>query len=418
MLAPRLYEVSVFDAAKEHVFQFMWTGDQQYGVELTVRNNDSNNVVYRQAITTMRQEYALPAGAISNGNLYNAYVRILDSSGNYISDASNVVIFTCVATPTFVFTSPAPTHDTTVTIIKNSSFTAVMNYSQPQQDFLAEYTVLLYDAHKLLIRNYGAKTVSSYETQFTQIITGLENNFLYYIRATGVTANGLTVDTGYVPFNIIYETPKVFNNLDLVNDRLNGNIVITSNLAQVVGTVTPKEVYIDNKMLDVRDGQVVFDKGFACEESWTLGVSMYTPSKVNTPVLEWTDGTNKAVVYYREAVFDINVDKYGNPYNMGYYELWVDNPVGHTIIDSNYFEVSGHVGIYNGGLYAIDGVYYTGGSDGDSYQVKFGDPLKTDKTTIAEQMKLFHEKNPLKVSLWIVKENNYYKLTATMEEGE
>ena len=364
----------------------------------------------------MRQEYTLPAGSIENGSLYNAYVQILDSEGEYISDPSNSVVFTCVATPTFAFTTPAPSQDAAVAIIRNSSFTAQLTYSQAQNDFLAEYTVLLYDAHRALIRNYGTTTATSYGTQFTQVITALENNLLYYIRSTGITANGLEIDTGYVPFNIIYETPTVFNRLDLVNDWHNGNIIITSNLVQVIGTAEPEEIYIDNSMLDVRDGRVVFDKGYACKESWTLGVSMYTPTELNAPVLEWTDGTNNAVVYYREAVFDINVDKYGNPYNMGYFELMIDNPLGHTIIDSNYFEVSGHLGLHEGSIYAIDGIYYQ--EESGQYTMSLKDPLKTEMTDIEEQMKLFHEKNPLKVSLWIVKQNNYYKLTATMEEDE
>lgn len=354
MLAPILYETEAFDAANEHVFQFAWSGQQMYGSKLTVRDNDGNAVVYTGTNTSMRQTFRLPGGAISNGVTYNAYIEILDANSEIVSDASETIVFACLTTPTFAFTDPVDGASLT-----NSSYTVTVGYTQEQSEILAQYQFLLYDSNKILIRSFGIQYATEYVTSVSQTLTALENNGNYFVRATGRTARGLEVDTDYVRFNVRYETPALFSKLDLVNDRLNGNIGITSNLIQVIGRAEPEEIYIGEDMIDARNATVTFDEGFEFKKDMALGASLcaITP---NVPLLKWYDGENESRVVYREAVFEMNGDK-----NMGYFELLIDGPMGYTIIDSD-----------------------------------FVSPVVNENT---------------KRTLWVIKKNGYYKLAAVEE---
>lgn len=378
-LVPTLYSVSAFDANVAQQFQFSWSGPQARYNRLTVRDNTTNAVVLQDVYESMKQIHVLPAGSLTNGTCYNAYIEIVvqDATNpeNIIYNVmdgtgkSQSIVFWCHATPVFRFLNV--TNGGTIT---NSNYTLELQYTQSdyedqpesEREILSQYQVQLYDTSMTVIQNFGTKYLTEYDETIYETITALRDDVTYYIRATGRTENGMSVDTGPVQTTVQYITPTLFSRVDLVNNKRGGNITITSNLVSVTGVAEPENpTFIANDLIDLRDGKVTFSEGFLFEDSWIMGVTLCGLSPgMSKPILSWSDGEHEANVYYRQAIYDINgnVDK-------GFFELLVDGALDgdgvakwHTTVLSNFF-----------------------------------DPVETANSVR---------------TLWIVKENNYYRLVA------
>lgn len=325
MLAPRLYDIPAFDATKQFEISFRWSGDQAMGSKLTVKDNDTNAVVYEGTTITMRQVFVLPANSLTNGKTYNAVIEILDKDQAVISDKSESRIFKCLSTPVFTFSGLVDGQQ-----VDSSTLVVTLSYSQAEQEIMSQYQLLLYDVNRTVIKTFETRYLTSYITEVSQAIQALENDTNYYVRATGQTKNGISLDTGLYRINVRYTTPALFSKLDLFNDRKNGNISITSNLVQVEGVADPEAIYIHDKMVDVRNGTVTFSDGFRFGDSWAVG-AILCGLKQNVPLITWKDGDYNINLYYRECVFDIN-----NGVNKGYFELLIPGPLGNKIIGSNF----------------------------------------------------------------------------------
>lgn len=378
-LVPTLYSVSAFDANIAQQFQFSWSGPQARYNRLTIRDNATNAIVLQNVYESMKQIHILPAGSLTNGTCYNAYIEIVTQkttdSGDITYDVaegtgkSQSIVFWCHATPTFRFLNVV--NGGTIT---NSNYTLELQYIQSdytdqptsEREILSQYQVLLYDTSMTIIQNFGTKYLTEYDETIYETITALRDDVTYYVRATGRTENGMTVDTGPVQTTVQYITPTLFSRVDLVNNRRGGNITITSNLVSVTGVADPENpIYINNDLIDLREGKVTFSEGFLFEDNWVMGLTLCGMSPAMTDsILSWSDGEHEANVYYRQAIYDVNgnVDK-------GFFELLVDgaNDLNggtkwHTTILSNFF-----------------------------------DPVESFNSAR---------------TLWIVKENNYYRLVA------
>jgi hypothetical protein len=336
MLVPRLFDIAAFDATTATNVQFAWTGDQSFGSILTIRDNETNAVVYTASNESMGRTHPIPAGTLSNGTCYNAFLEILNADEEVISEKSNTVIFYCYSTPLILFDGI-----TSDSIIPNSTYTIMASYAQEEHDVLSQYQIVLYDVNQAVVQNPGIKYQTEYTTSFNQTFTGLENNTSYYVRATGKTAHDMFVDSGFLRIFVRYENPEVFSRLDLVNDSRNGNISITSNLISIIGKTEDGEEppYINGEMVDLRDGKVTFSDGFQFPENWTMGATVCAITK-NVPMITWWDDDLKAEIIYREDKFEL----YGDVLK-GYFELIIDGPkdengnvIWHTIHNSNYFD--------------------------------------------------------------------------------
>lgn len=336
MLVPRLFDIAAFDATTATNVQFAWTGDQSFGSILTIRDNETNAIVYTASNESMGRTHPIPAGTLSNGTCYNAFLEVLNAKEEVISEKSNTVIFYCYSAPIILFDGI-----TSDSIIPNSTYTIVASYAQEEHDVLSQYQIVLYDVNQAVVQNPGIKYQTEYSTSFNQTFTGLENNTNYYVRATGKTAHDMFVDSGFLRIFVRYENPEVFSRLDLVNNSRSGNINITSNLISIIGTTEDGEepTYINGEMVDLRDGKVTFSDGFRFKDDWTMGASICA-IEPNVPLLTWTDGENDSAVVYREDTFTIN-----NNVKKGYFELLTDGPKDandvpywHQIVDSNFID--------------------------------------------------------------------------------
>lgn len=332
IIAPKLYELSAFDATKESTFTFNWSGAQARGNKLEVYNNETNTIIYSSTQTTMKLEHVIPANTLQNGVCYNAVIYVLDSNSTVISDVSNTIIFFCFTTPTFQFLNITDNF-----IIENSNFDVSISYIQPEGEILTQYQFQLCDLSKTAIQTKGIQyLVESVDTVQSRL-SGLENNSSYYIRATGKTLNGMLLDTGYVLVNVRYLQPSLFSRVELTNMEHDGYIVIRSNLITIEGTSYPPVedlTFIDGTMVDLHPDNyyISFSEGFEFPENFCIGL-VFKGADINLDIMYFHDTMYYATLYYREGCFESQKNEL-----KGYFELQVDMPLGHAIYTTDYID--------------------------------------------------------------------------------
>src|SRR5690606_34862893 len=98
----------------------------------------------------------------------------------------------------------------------------------------------------------------------TATMVDLDDNGVYYARATGKTINGMDVDTGYVRFSVNYIMPSVYALVTLENIANEGSIKIQSNIlsleAKYHGNDHPNYLYDNYIDLTNPDTYVYMDE--------------------------------------------------------------------------------------------------------------------------------------------------------------
>lgn len=361
MQSPVLFEIAAFDAAKDFTFSFSWQGAQAMGSRLTIRKNEDNTVLFSGNNISMKQVFRLPSDSLENGICYNAFLEILDRQETVISDRSNVIVFYCYTTPTLVFNNISNN-----TVIGNSSFTVSADYTQAEGESLTQYQISVYDLNRVPIQSQGIRHLTKPASQIEATVTSLENDGSYYIRATGETLNHMAVDTDYVLVNVKYIQPSMFSFVDLKNVGSKGYISVTSNLITLRGKAhIPEEEleYLDGAFVDLsEDGRYIqFSDGFSFSKDFTLGYSCFH-IPLNASILRWGDGTYHAGLYYRQAAFDSQ-----NGAEKGYFELLVENPIGFSIINSDYITPVTDRSKYTIWITKKDGLYRVSCTDEGEY---------------------------------------------------
>lgn len=254
-MQPTLLDVKVFDATEDYAFSYVWSGPQAMGSKLTVRNNETDEVVYTGTYMAMSLRYVLPGGSLTNGVEYNCTLEVLDAGGEVISDPSNSEAFWCYSTPTFRFSNIAE-----FGVIENSNFEAQLEYLQDEGDLLYQYQIMLCDLEYNVLQKSGIK---SGEEHPAYTLNALENDTNYILRATGKTKAGFILDTGYIRVYVHYIQPSLFAGVELHNNRDSGTITFVSNMIAIDGVADHEPViYIDGEKADLRDNKVSFPEGF------------------------------------------------------------------------------------------------------------------------------------------------------------
>lgn len=326
MAKPILYSTAsyAFDAAYAHDFMFRYTGSQAVSNTLTIRNNETNDVVYKGTSTTMQLRHTVPAGTLTNGTLYSATVYVTDATGVNSSD-SEPVLFYCYTTPTF--------HINIVTnqIIEAASYQVEISYEQSEGEQLQSYQVSLYDLNKQLI--YSSSTRYDYSVPVN--IGNLEDNTSYYIRATGETINHMSLDTDYILFSVDYILPSMYSYIVVENIADEGYMKIISNVLSIEGmTLDGSEpLYINDDYIDTINGsKITFNHGYKILDNFFLRI-IIRPCGINVSPLILSNGKKNIVITERRGNF------YGcDGYKMRY-ELRIDDYSETYLIDSNSIDI-------------------------------------------------------------------------------
>lgn len=252
LVRPTLLSVAAFDATQVQEFAFTIQGvsDQIVANQLTIYNQETNDIVYQEKQETFNYVHTVNAGELTNGTYYNATLSVFDANDNQ-SPESIPIQFWCYTTPTLNFTN-LPTSN----IVTNAAYTFEFTYDQNEGEPLNTYVVNLYNSSQVLLSSsgtlYATDGTPPYNGSYT--FTGFDNNTVYYVQVTGATIEGTVVSSTLQQFNVEYLKPDVFTLLQLVNNCDEGYITITSNIVIIDGTSNPDPpTYIDNQEVDLTE---------------------------------------------------------------------------------------------------------------------------------------------------------------------
>lgn len=296
MAKPVILTITPFDAAIGTAVKFTYSGDQVYGHDIEIINNESGETVYAETVTSMKLLHTIPADCgLVNGLYYACRVRMFNGSGSY-SSWSDYLPFYCYSTPVFGFENFANGQT-----VENSEFTVTIAYQQAEGEALNTFYVLLYDSNKNMIADSGTKLANDEEACS---FNGLENGRQYYIRAFGETVDHMTVDTGFYMFNVAYIVPAMWNYVDLINNTHDGNVRVSCNIKIVTGQADGEVRYIDDLRADLTDGtKVWFEEGYFIADQYSI--LMQGKHFGNNEIVLYADnGSGQMTIRYYETVFD------------------------------------------------------------------------------------------------------------------
>ena len=321
---------TIFDANEDYIINFSWSGSQIFSTQLLVTSPTDPNIIYYDDIITENDEgfvlsqYILPANTLTNGSSYIFQIKVVGKN-NIESDLSDKVIFRCITTPTFEFS-------TIPTVIDSSQYDFCVNYVQTESELLKEYQYYLYNKiDGRLLKSSGIiySTASSPEIQISYIIEGLENEGSYIIICEGITVNGFHVKTSEVAFSVEYEKPALFALLDVKCNSKNGYIEYGSNINVIENVSTD--------LLEIVDGTVNLDgKSIIYQNSFSLSKDFVLCQKfgiINTDIF------STKILEINNGVDSINL--FLNNYDDGQrLKLTATNAVDEYIIYSEPYEIA------------------------------------------------------------------------------
>lgn len=259
-----IHTITPFDASVGTTIKFSWDGNQAFKNRCIIKNNDTQETVYDNTIISFKLEHTIDVtqAQLVNGTKYIAYITVFDSDDVESDIQATGMTFLCLKTPVFRFSNLTDGQN-----IAASLYQFQLEYSQENGELLNSWAVTIYSKSKVQLTTSGVK----YNTDdLTYTCTGFSDKNEYFVRATGTTINGLTLDTDYIQISVSYTTASVFSVLDLTNLYDSGAIHVRSNIVSAEGRTERDTVYLDNEAVDLRDNTLVYDEGFLFEGDFSL----------------------------------------------------------------------------------------------------------------------------------------------------
>ena len=273
MAKPTIMRIQPFDANKDYEITLSWMGSRANANRIIIYDNDTNNVVFDDMVSSFALKHMIPAHTLKNNKKYTIQAQTYDAD-NVPSALSNKVLFYTFATPDFYFEDLSEN-----SLITNSSFTATIHYYSEDWEDISKYVFYLYDSSKKQLLESNEMT-DDYDISYTY--KGLDNNTVYYIRCMGVTVNGMELDTGYQEITIKYENPNTYARLYATPIPSQGCIQVATNLIIIQYNGTEEFEYI-NGMIDLRDKTLYYDEGFLIEDDFTViirGINLWQNAEI------------------------------------------------------------------------------------------------------------------------------------------
>lgn len=286
MAQPVLYTIASFDATANAVISFAYEGDQVFGNELVIVENATNKQVYDvKKDNWMRLTHEINAknSGLKNGTYYAAKVRVFNKAG-VASEWSEQRTFYCLTQGKLVFTNIV--NDS---IIQANEFTFNLEYTQPEHELLSAYSVALYDVNKTLLRK--SETLSGDAEHLGYTFSEMEDGKQYYVRAEGLTVNGMDVLSDFVLFSVHYLKSHYWAYADLSNNAYDGTVRIGCNIRLVTARFEGESpVYEDHDRIVLKKNgdKVVFDSSFVQEGDFTMKL-LARDLVAELPFFEMTD---------------------------------------------------------------------------------------------------------------------------------
>lgn len=304
MAKPVLFPISAFDATKDQVLSFTYSGNPITKCEAVFYNNETGASVYGEGVYSVGQklEYRLAAGSLSNSNTpYNVKLRVYDLITD-ASEYSDLVQFYCVAKPTFKFNG---LNSSAVNDIANSRTVLKVSYTPAENsnEQLNSYFIGVYDA------NYNQIVASDtyFNAELPYDVAGLQNGVTYYVRAIGQTQHNMTLDTGYVGLRANYAVSSTYSHLLLTNDYQHATVDVKSNISAVEGGSVPANPEFETGkngqavVLTEPGSKVVFNDAINAPDSFAVCTDLidFKPYQ-DVLTLTTTDGEIRTKLIQRE----------------------------------------------------------------------------------------------------------------------
>lgn len=319
-----IHAIEPFDVVIGSTIQFTWNGNQIFKVRCIIKENETGTLVYDQTVSSMKQQFEIPSNSgLVNGTNYVAYITVFD-----INDKESSL--PDIGTPFYCFSSPKfQTSIKSDDIVRASTYPVTVTYEQEQNEILDSYEITLYSYSKRILQNSG--TIYNVDNS-SYVISGLENATQYYIRATGTTLHGMSLDTGFILFSVSYTQAQMFTPLELNNRGEIGAIELKSNLVSTLAESDKNVSYVDGTKVDLRNNSITYDIGFEVAGDYT-SVYLFNKPNLNKSVVKFTTENIVANIVYREGNYsDSNGEK-------AYFELQIDSNQKKYIIFSNYVNI-------------------------------------------------------------------------------
>lgn len=320
MVKPKFLPTSdyAFDANTERIFSYIWNGDSQsIGNILTIRNNETNEIVYSEKQDTLLLKHVLPPFVLINGVLYNATIQVVDRN-NIASAASDPILFYCYTTPILTLTLEDNQ------IIQNSSCTVGISYLQPEGEELQSFKIELYNSYKELIYTSSIR----YNIDDVITITSLLDNTTYYLKGMCQTINHMNVETELICIQVDYISPDFYAYITAENRYKFGDIQFTSNLVSIEGH-SDNPVFIDDEYVDTINGtDVYFDENFNLNDRYSLILKGYNFIKDKVILSMKNDLNNKISLTWRineQEKYYLELRAYNN--NSTLFNIYFSNTV-------------------------------------------------------------------------------------------
>lgn len=260
MAKPSINKIIPFDANTEKIITMTFSGNMPYSNRIIIYDAQSMAPVFDDTVAGFSLHHVIPAYTLANGNKYAIQGQTFDVEG-IASALSDKVFFWTFETPSFFFKNLSD-GDT----IHSASLNVDVHYEQPDWEDISMYRFHIYNSGKNIL-NESAVLYDSDNISYS--FRGLESGSAYYIRCTGQTVNGMTLDTGYIKVYVDYENPNTYariyaecdNNHAVVNGRTNFKIIEASS----------SDVFeYENGMIYLIGKTLVYDKDFLIPGDFTI----------------------------------------------------------------------------------------------------------------------------------------------------
>ena len=285
--------IAAFDASSDYTFTFKSSGGNQVVKnKITIKNNETNEIVYTNTIESYEYKQTVPANTLTNGKYYN-YTFITYDKNDTESLESSPISFYCYTTPELNFTN-IPNNN----IIETSTFEFKFTYNQIEGELLEYLIVTLFDGNGNELSNSG-QILGQEElpNNLSYTFSGLSDDTNYYIQINGITINNTKISTEKILFSVNYYYPELFNIVDVSNNCEEGSVHITNNTVLVEGEANPDPPeFIDDEkiVLDDNEDYLIFNKGYYIGNTFTLEAWL-NPVLIGRNIKLWGDDENSYI---------------------------------------------------------------------------------------------------------------------------
>lgn len=260
--------------------EYEYHGQSVVSSELNIYNSTTGDLVFSSTDNSngAKRYHQLEYNSyLTNGNEYYAVLYVDDGGSTQKYIASNEVNFICASMPTISFINGSE-------IINTSSYEFSFGYQTDDNDFLANYTVTLYqDGNEV----YNSGSINSQRTRSNITIYHTVNNLpegqleLYF---SGETSNGIQFSEKQ-DVTVDYDIPSNMSLVSAENNASGKNIKIQTSFKLIVGTSDdPDSIsYVGPPFeirADLRNTDVTFDN-VDLQQDFTLWIDVqnYTINK-------------------------------------------------------------------------------------------------------------------------------------------